>query len=193
MTKTILVVDDSASIRATITMTLQSAGFSVIEADDGNAALSRLDGQRVHLIISDLNMPGMDGMTLLRHLKVQATTRYIPFIMLTTEDSPEIRQQGFDAPPTAILRGEFTVMTVADLQDDLFGLLNFPVALLDLSQLEALDSCGAQLVALLQQEANSLGKRLRIKTGDGSEAELALGQLGLLSSLTRAEGPDGRQ
>ncbi|BBQ53244.1 hypothetical protein WP2S18C03_23250 [Aeromonas veronii] len=61
MTKTILVVEDSASIRATITMTLQSAGFSVIEADDGNAALSRLDGQRVHLIISDLNMPGMDG------------------------------------------------------------------------------------------------------------------------------------
>lgn len=97
------------------------------------------------------------------------------------------------APPTAILTGEFTVMTVAELQDDLFGLLNFPVALLDLSQLEALDSCGAQLVALLQQEANSQGKRLRIKTGDGSEAELALGQLGLLSSLTRAEGPDGRQ
>ncbi|CAJ1791216.1 response regulator [Aeromonas jandaei] len=114
MTKTILVVEDSASIRATITMTLQSAGFSVIEADDGNAALSRLDGQRVHLIISDLNMPGMDGMTLLRHLKAQATTRYIPFIMLTTEDSPEIRQEGFDAGARVWLTKPFEPLKLID-------------------------------------------------------------------------------
>ena len=97
MTKPILVVDDSASIRATITMTLQSAGFAVIEADDGNAALGQLERQRVHLIISDLNMPGMDGMTLLRQVKKQPTTRYLPYIMLTTENPPEIRQEGFDA------------------------------------------------------------------------------------------------
>ncbi|WP_421252691.1 response regulator [Aeromonas jandaei] len=114
MTKTILVVEDSASIRATITMTLQSAGFRVIEADDGNAALSRLDGQRVHLIISDLNMPGMDGMTLLRHLKAQATTRYIPFIMLTTENSPEIRQEGFDAGARVWLTKPFEPLKLID-------------------------------------------------------------------------------
>ncbi|WP_203976205.1 response regulator [Aeromonas jandaei] len=114
MTKTILVVEDSASIRATITMTLQSAGFSVIEADDGNAALSRLDDQRVHLIISDLNMPGMDGMTLLRHLKTQATTRYIPFIMLTTENSPEIRQEGFDAGARVWLTKPFEPLKLID-------------------------------------------------------------------------------
>lgn len=97
MTKTILVVEDSASIRATITMTLQSAGFAVIEADDGNAALGQLERQRVHLIISDLNMPGMDGMTLLRQVKKQPATRYLPFIMLTTENSAEIRLEGFNA------------------------------------------------------------------------------------------------
>lgn len=114
MTKTILVVEDSASIRATITMTLQSAGFSVIEADDGNAALSRLDGQRVHLIISDLNMPGMDGMTLLRRLKEQTTTRYIPFIMLTTENSPDIRQEGFDAGARVWLTKPFEPLKLID-------------------------------------------------------------------------------
>ncbi|ATL92548.1 response regulator [Aeromonas sobria] len=114
MTKTILVVDDSASIRATITMTLQSAGFAVIEADDGNAALGQLERQRVHLIISDLNMPGMDGMTLLRQVKKQPTTRYLPFIMLTTENSPEIRQEGFDAGARIWLTKPFEPLKLID-------------------------------------------------------------------------------
>lgn len=114
MTKTILVVDDSASIRATITMTLQSAGFAVIEADDGNAALGQLERQRVHLIISDLNMPGMDGMTLLRQVKNQPTTRYLPFIMLTTENSPEIRQEGVDAGARIWLTKPFEPLKLID-------------------------------------------------------------------------------
>ncbi|NLR35726.1 response regulator [Aeromonas hydrophila] len=97
MSKTILVVDDSVGIRAAITMTLSSAGFEVIEAGDGEAALIELDQRRVHLIISDLNMPGMDGMTLLRRVKAQQTTRYLPFIMLTTEDSEQIKREGFEA------------------------------------------------------------------------------------------------
>ncbi|HEH9401659.1 TPA: response regulator [Aeromonas sobria] len=114
MTKTILVVDDSASIRATITMTLQSAGFAVIEADDGNAALGQLERQRVHLIISDLNMPGMDGMTLLRQVKKQPATRYLPFIMLTTENSPAIRQEGFDAGARIWLTKPFEPLKLID-------------------------------------------------------------------------------
>ncbi|HEA3129672.1 TPA: response regulator [Aeromonas hydrophila] len=97
MSKTILVVDDSVGIRAAITMTLSSAGFEVIEAGDGEAALIELDQRRVHLIISDLNMPGMDGMTLLRRVKAQQSTRYLPFIMLTTEDSEQIKREGFEA------------------------------------------------------------------------------------------------
>ncbi|MFB2864801.1 lipid asymmetry maintenance protein MlaB [Aeromonas sp. MdU4] len=97
------------------------------------------------------------------------------------------------APPTAILTGELTIMTLGDLQDDLFGLLNFAIVVLDVSQLEELDSCGAQLIALLQQEANQQSKRLRIRTGEESVAQLALSQLGLLPMLTIAGTKDGYQ
>ncbi|WP_421191095.1 response regulator [Aeromonas enteropelogenes] len=114
MTKTVLVVDDSASIRATITMTLENAGFSVLEADDGHEAMARLEQQRVHLIISDLNMPGMDGMTLLRQVKAQETTRYLPFIMLTTENSPQIRQEGFEAGARIWLTKPFEPLVLLD-------------------------------------------------------------------------------
>ncbi|WP_421205216.1 response regulator [Aeromonas enteropelogenes] len=114
MTKTVLVVDDSASIRATITMTLENAGFSVLEADDGHEAMARLEQQRVHLIISDLNMPGMDGMTLLRQVKVQEATRYLPFIMLTTENSPQIRQEGFEAGARIWLTKPFEPLVLLD-------------------------------------------------------------------------------
>lgn len=114
MTKTILVVDDSASIRATITMTLENAGFSVLEADDGHEAMARLEQQRVHLIISDLNMPGMDGMTLLRQVKAQEATRYLPFIMLTTENSPQIRLEGFEAGARIWLTKPFEPLVLLD-------------------------------------------------------------------------------
>jgi two-component system, chemotaxis family, chemotaxis protein CheY len=114
MGKTILVVDDSVGIRATITMTLSSAGFDVIEADDGEAALIQLEKRRVHLIISDLNMPGMDGMTLLRRVKAQQTTRYLPFIMLTTEDSDQIKREGFEAGARVWLTKPFEPLKLLD-------------------------------------------------------------------------------
>ena len=114
MSKTILVVDDSVGIRAAITMTLSSAGFEVIEADDGEAALIELDQRRVHLIISDLNMPGMDGMTLLRRVKAQQTTRYLPFIMLTTEDSEQIKREGFEAGARVWLTKPFEPLKLLD-------------------------------------------------------------------------------
>ncbi|HAU4887013.1 response regulator [Aeromonas hydrophila] len=114
MSKTILVVDDSVGIRAAITMTLSSAGFEVIEAGDGEAALIKLDQRRVHLIISDLNMPGMDGMTLLRRVKAQQTTRYLPFIMLTTEDSEQIKREGFEAGARVWLTKPFEPLKLLD-------------------------------------------------------------------------------
>jgi two-component system chemotaxis response regulator CheY len=114
MGKTILVVDDSVGIRAAITMTLSSAGFDVIEADDGEAALIQLEKRRVHLIISDLNMPGMDGMTLLRRVKAQQTTRYLPFIMLTTEDSDQIKREGFEAGARVWLTKPFEPVKLLD-------------------------------------------------------------------------------
>ncbi|HII4614498.1 response regulator [Aeromonas hydrophila] len=114
MSKTILVVDDSVGIRAAITMTLSSAGFEVIEAGDGEAALIELDQRRVHLIISDLNMPGMDGMTLLKRVKAQQTTRYLPFIMLTTEDSEQIKREGFEAGARIWLTKPFEPLKLLD-------------------------------------------------------------------------------
>ncbi|EHA1067116.1 response regulator [Aeromonas hydrophila] len=114
MSKTILVVDDSVGIRAAITMTLSSAGFEVIEVGDGEAALIELDQRRVHLIISDLNMPGMDGMTLLRRVKAQQTTRYLPFIMLTTEDSEQIKREGFEAGARIWLTKPFEPLKLLD-------------------------------------------------------------------------------
>ncbi|OSP50353.1 two-component system response regulator [Aeromonas hydrophila] len=114
MSKTILVVDDSVGIRAAITMTLSSAGFEVIEAGDGEAALIELAQRRVHLIISDLNMPGMDGMTLLRRVKAQQTTRYLPFIMLTTEDSEQIKREGFEAGARIWLTKPFEPLKLLD-------------------------------------------------------------------------------
>ncbi|HDX8360255.1 TPA: response regulator [Aeromonas hydrophila] len=114
MSKTILVVDDSVGIRAAITMTLSSAGFEVIGAGDGEAALIELDQRRVHLIISDLNMPGMDGMTLLRRVKAQQTTRYLPFIMLTTEDSEQIKRKGFEAGARIWLTKPFEPLKLLD-------------------------------------------------------------------------------
>lgn len=94
MAKTVLIVDDSASIRQVVSITLKSAGFDVIEACDGRDALAKLNGQRVHLIISDVNMPNMDGITLLKELKAKAEYKFTPIIMLTTESAEDKKSQG---------------------------------------------------------------------------------------------------
>lgn len=94
MSKTILIVDDSASIRQVVAMTLKGAGYEVIEACDGQDALSKLTGQRVHLIISDVNMPVMNGIELLKQVKAHPTYKFTPVIMLTTESSDSMKEQG---------------------------------------------------------------------------------------------------
>ncbi len=95
--KTILILDDSASMRATVSIALGGAGYDVVEAKDGAEGLTKLSGQRFNLIISDLNMPGMDGITFLKKLKEHAALRYIPVIMLTTESADDKKQQGKEA------------------------------------------------------------------------------------------------
>lgn len=94
MGKSILIVDDSASIRQVVSMTLKGAGFEVIEACDGSDALSKLTGQRVHLMISDVNMPNMDGLTFLREVKARPEYKFTPVIMLTTESAEDKKKQG---------------------------------------------------------------------------------------------------
>ncbi|MDQ7913592.1 response regulator [Pseudomonas sp. 102515] len=92
--KTILIVDDSISIRQVVSMTLKSAGYDVIEGCDGRDALTKLDGRKVHLIISDVNMPNMDGITFVSAAKKLPAYRFTPVIMLTTESDAAKKAAG---------------------------------------------------------------------------------------------------
>jgi two-component system chemotaxis response regulator CheY len=94
MTKTVMIVDDSISLRKVVSMALRNAGYEVLEASDGQDCLAKLEGQRIHLIISDVNMPGMDGLTMARHIKSMPAYKFIPIIMLTTEGSEQLKNTG---------------------------------------------------------------------------------------------------
>jgi len=97
MPKTILIVDDSASVRQVVGIALRGAGYDVIEGRDGQDALTKLTGQKVHLIISDVNMPNMDGITFLKNVKQMPAYRFTPVIMLTTESQEEKKREGQQA------------------------------------------------------------------------------------------------
>ena len=94
MGKTILIVDDSATIRQVVGMTLKGAGYEVMEACDGKDALKKLDGKKINLIISDVNMPNMDGITFVKEAKKLASYKFTPVIMLTTESQDSKKQEG---------------------------------------------------------------------------------------------------
>ncbi|AZF15631.1 MULTISPECIES: response regulator [unclassified Pseudomonas] len=94
MAKNVLVVDDSSSVRQVVGIALKSAGYDVIEASDGKDALSKLNGQKVHLIISDVNMPNMDGITFVKEVKKLANYKFTPIIMLTTESQESKKAEG---------------------------------------------------------------------------------------------------
>ena len=97
MAKTILVVDDSVSIRQIVSYTLKIAGYEVIEGADGADALAKLAGQKVHLIICDVNMPNMDGISFVKEIKKSADHKSVPIIMLTTESQEKKKLQGLVA------------------------------------------------------------------------------------------------
>ncbi|MCK5819858.1 MAG: response regulator [Psychromonas sp.] len=96
MGKVIMVVDDSASIRQVVSMTLKGAGFSVITANDGKDALAKLQNikERINLLITDVNMPNMDGITLVKEAKKLPAFKFTPMMMLTTEASDSKKQEG---------------------------------------------------------------------------------------------------
>lgn len=95
MSKTILIVDDSVSLRQVVTIALKSAGYNVIEAEDGKQGLERLQSaEKVHLVISDVNMPIMDGITFVRELKKIPQYKFLPVIMLTTEAGENKKLEG---------------------------------------------------------------------------------------------------
>jgi two-component system chemotaxis response regulator CheY len=92
--KTIMVVDDSLAVRQLVSVVLKSAGYDVVDASDGREALSKLGMQKVHLIISDVNMPNMDGISFVKAVKELPNYKFIPIIMLTTESQETKKQQG---------------------------------------------------------------------------------------------------
>ena len=85
MSKTILVVDDSSSVRTVVKAALLGAGYTVIEGVDGQDAIDQLSGQKIHLIISDVNMPNMNGIEMVKQIKQMPNYKFTPICMLTTE------------------------------------------------------------------------------------------------------------
>lgn len=94
MAKTILFVEDSASVRQVMKTALSREGYEVILACDGQDALTKLDGCKIHLIISDVNMPNMDGLTFVKKAKQLPTYKFTPIIMLTTETQESKMNEG---------------------------------------------------------------------------------------------------
>ncbi|TCK61936.1 response regulator [Seleniivibrio woodruffii] len=100
MSKTILTVDDSASIRQMVKFTLTKEGYAVVEASDGKDALAKIAGKKIDMVVTDLNMPNMDGITLIKELRAKPEFRFTPIIMLTTESQDSKKSEGKAAGAT---------------------------------------------------------------------------------------------
>lgn len=115
MAKTILIVDDSSSLRTVVKMALTRAGYAVIEAGDGKEGLAQLDkAGKVNLIVSDVNMPQMDGISFVTEVKKHPRHRFTPVIMLTTEGQDAKKEQGRAAGAKAWITKPFNPPQLLD-------------------------------------------------------------------------------
>lgn len=121
MAKRILIVDDAVSMRGLVGMTLRNAGYEVTEAGNGEEALVKLQGQRFDLIVSDLNMPRMDGLQLITAVKAQPMHKFTPIVMLTTESQESKKQQGKVAGAKAWLVKPFKPETLVEVVKKIIG------------------------------------------------------------------------
>lgn len=112
-----MTADDSPSMRQMISFTLQEAGFETVEADNGQDALNKLKSGPADMLITDLNMPVMDGLELIRQVRALPQFKYIPIIMLTTESQTEKKAEGKAAGVTGWIVKPFT-------PDQLVGVVN---------------------------------------------------------------------
>jgi len=99
----ILAVDDSASMRQMVSFTLKGAGYEVVEAVDGKDALQKAQAGKADLVLTDVNMPNMDGISLVKHLRSLPNYKFTPILLLTTESAPEKKQEGKTAGATGWL------------------------------------------------------------------------------------------
>jgi len=98
--KTVLAVDDSSSMRKMVAFTLQSSGYKVLEASDGAEGVALAKANQVDLIISDINMPNMDGIELVKTLRAEANYKFTPILLLTTESGMDKKVEGKNAGAT---------------------------------------------------------------------------------------------
>ena len=103
MSAQLLIVDDSTSMRQMVAFALSSAGYSVQEAEDGQAGLEKARGTRFDAVVTDVNMPRMDGIEMIRQLRQLPEYKFVPLLMLTTESGPEKKQEGRAAGATGWL------------------------------------------------------------------------------------------
>jgi two-component system chemotaxis response regulator CheY len=111
MNKTILIVDDSVSWRQVVKMALVGAGYQVVEAGDGKAALALLDGRTVHMAVCDVNMPVMNGIDFVKAAKTLSNSRFMPIMIPATENQVARMDEGKAAGRGACLDDQ-TVFTV---------------------------------------------------------------------------------
>ncbi|MBK9305833.1 MAG: response regulator [Nitrospira sp.] len=101
MSKTALIVDDSPTMRQMVAFTLTNAGFTVIQAEDGKDAVKKVSaGMKLDIVVTDLNMPEMDGIALIKELRKLTTFKFTPILMLTTESAAEKKVAGKEAGAT---------------------------------------------------------------------------------------------
>ncbi len=121
MSKSILAVDDSASIRQMVAFTLKSSGYDVVEAVDGMDGLEKAKARSFDLILTDQNMPRMDGLTLIKSLRALAQYQTVPVLMLTTESSDAMKVQGKAAGATGWLVKPFDPQKLIEVVKKVIG------------------------------------------------------------------------
>lgn len=121
MAKTVLAVDDSASIRQMVSFTLKSAGYEVVEAVDGIDGLDKAKNRSVNLVLTDQNMPRMDGLALIKALREMPQYGTVPILMLTTESSDTMKTQGRAAGATGWLVKPFDPQKLIEVVRKVIG------------------------------------------------------------------------
>jgi two-component system chemotaxis response regulator CheY len=121
MGKAILTVDDSASIRQMVKFTLKAAGYEVIEAVDGEDGLAKARLRPIDLVLTDQNMPRMDGLSLIRSLRNLPNYREVPILVLTTESSEEMKAKGRAAGATGWLVKPFDPRRLIEVVQRVIG------------------------------------------------------------------------
>ncbi len=100
MSKVIMTVDDSASVRQMVSFALKEAGYDVVEAEDGQDALGKLEANPVDMVVTDLNMPNLDGIGFIKSVRANPSYKFMPIIMLTTESQDGKKKEGRSAGAT---------------------------------------------------------------------------------------------